>query len=54
MDSRVVMLGSQNWSGDGVLRNRDASLILYDEEAAKYYQEIFLHDWTLMASQRVN
>jgi hypothetical protein len=53
VDSQVVMLGSQNWSGDGVLRNRDASLILFDAEAANYYQSIFLHDWTHMASQSV-
>jgi hypothetical protein len=36
------MMGSQNWSGDGVLRNRDASLILYDDDAARYDERIFL------------
>jgi len=49
VDSKVVMLGSQNWSGDGVLRNRDASLIVFDEDAARYYEQIFLHDWTNMS-----
>ena len=49
VDSSVVMLGSQNWSGDGVIRNRDASLIIYNADAAKYYEEIFLHDWANMA-----
>jgi phosphatidylserine/phosphatidylglycerophosphate/cardiolipin synthase-like enzyme len=52
VDSKVVAMGSQNWSGDGTLRNRDATLIIYNEEAAKYWQEIFIHDWTQMASQR--
>lgn len=49
VDSKVAMLGSQNWSGDGVLRNRDASLIVFDADAAGYYEQIFLHDWTNMA-----
>jgi hypothetical protein len=34
-----------------VARNRDAGLIIYNEEAARYWQEIFIHDWTKMASQ---
>jgi hypothetical protein len=51
VDSSTVMLGSQNWSGDGVIRNRDASVIVFDAEAAAYYESIFLHDWTNMASQ---
>jgi hypothetical protein len=52
VDSSVVALGSQNWSADGVIRNRDATLIIYNEEAAKYWQQIFIHDWTNMAAQQ--
>jgi Subtilase family/PLD-like domain len=52
VDSNTVMLGSQNWSGDGALRNRDASLIIYDQPSiAKYYEQIFLHDWENLAHQ---
>ena len=51
VDSEVVAVGSQNWSGDGVIRNRDATLIIYNEDAAKYWEEIFIHDWTKMAIQ---
>lgn len=51
VDSQVVAIGSQNWSGDGTIRNRDATLIIYNEEAAKYWQAIFIHDWTKMAVQ---
>jgi hypothetical protein len=51
VDSSVVMLGSQNWSGDGVIRNRDASVVVFNAEAAAYYEAIFLHDWTHMAAQ---
>ncbi len=53
VDGQVVAIGSQNWSGDGALRNRDASLIIYHEAVAQYFQQIFLHDWETMASQQV-
>jgi PLD-like domain len=49
VDSKTVMISSQNWSGDGVLRNRDAGLIIFDEEVAQYYEQVFLHDWQYMA-----
>jgi hypothetical protein len=52
-DSKVVALGSQNWSGDGVLRNRDASLIIYHEGAAQYFEKIFIHDWEVLARQKL-
>ncbi|MEO6325131.1 MAG: S8 family serine peptidase [Thermoanaerobaculia bacterium] len=54
IDSRTVALGSQNWSGDGVLRNRDASVIIESTTAAAYYERIFLHDWTNVARQNVD
>lgn len=53
VDSKVVALGSQNWSAEGVLRNRDASVIIENETAAKYYEGIFLHDWDGIAKQSV-
>ena len=54
VDSKVVALGSQNWSGDGVLRNRDASLIIYHGGAAQYFEKIFVHDWTTLAKQKLS
>jgi phosphatidylserine/phosphatidylglycerophosphate/cardiolipin synthase-like enzyme len=53
VDSKIVALGSQNWSGDGVLRNRDASVIIENAKAAAYYEKIFLHDWNNIARQSV-
>jgi phosphatidylserine/phosphatidylglycerophosphate/cardiolipin synthase-like enzyme len=54
VDSRHIVISSQNWSSAGTLRNRDAGIILYDnEDAAKYFEEIFLHDWAHMASSQV-
>ena len=52
VDSAIVAVGSQNWSADGVIRNRDATLIIYNEDAAKYWKQIFVHDWTNMAIQQ--
>jgi hypothetical protein len=51
IDSSIVVVGSQNWSGQGVSTNRDASLVIYNAEAAQYWEQIFTHDWTSMASQ---
>jgi hypothetical protein len=45
MDGEVVLFGSHNWSNEGVLTNRDASLILYDREIAAYFAEIYEYDW---------
>lgn len=53
VDAKVVALGSQNWSGDGTLRNRDATLILHHPDIAQYYEQIFIHDWTTLADVKV-
>jgi hypothetical protein len=52
IDSEVVLVSSQNWSGDGVSRNRDAGLLVYDRDVAQYYERIFIHDWTNLAIQQ--
>lgn len=44
-DGQCVLVSSHNWSSDGVLRNRDAGVIVHDEEIAHYYSEVFLWDW---------
>jgi phosphatidylserine/phosphatidylglycerophosphate/cardiolipin synthase-like enzyme len=54
VDSETVVVGSQNWSGDAVLRNRDASLIIYHQGAAQYFEQIFIHDWTTLAKQSLS
>ncbi|WP_291869122.1 phospholipase D-like domain-containing protein [Bradyrhizobium sp.] len=45
VDGETVLVSSTNWSGDGVVRNRDAGLIIHDKEIADYYQSVFLFDW---------
>lgn len=51
-DGKVVLISSQNWSADGVLRNRDAGVIIEHEPIASYFQQIFMHDWTNLARQQ--
>jgi V8-like Glu-specific endopeptidase len=53
VDHRRVLLGSQNWSNDGVSVNRDASLLFDDEELARYFEEIFEYDWKTRARQDI-
>ncbi len=52
VDGKAVLLSSQNWSTDGTLYNRDAGVIIYNKQAAEYFQQIFLHDWANLASQK--
>jgi phosphatidylserine/phosphatidylglycerophosphate/cardiolipin synthase-like enzyme len=53
VDSSIAVVSSQNWSPDGTGANRDAGLIIYNEEAAQYFESIFLHDWVNMAAAKV-
>lgn len=49
IDSREVMLGSQNITGQGALFNRDASLLVRSPEVARYFEKRFLFDWDHLA-----
>jgi phosphatidylserine/phosphatidylglycerophosphate/cardiolipin synthase-like enzyme len=51
-DHKKVVVSSMNWSGEGVLDNRDAGVIIDNATAAKYYEEIFLDDWNNHAEQK--
>jgi hypothetical protein len=53
VDSQIVVVSSQNWSALGTGNNRDAGLIIYNADAARYFEEIFLHDWVNMAAAKV-
>jgi pimeloyl-ACP methyl ester carboxylesterase len=54
VDSKVVLIGSHNWSSQGTTHNRDASLIFFNEQIAGYFQKVFLHDWEGLARKRVS
>jgi hypothetical protein len=54
VDSATVLLGSHNWSNEGVSLNRDASLLIHNAEIAGYYERVFLHDWDHLAKDTIN
>jgi phosphatidylserine/phosphatidylglycerophosphate/cardiolipin synthase-like enzyme len=47
------LVGSHNWTNQGTLVNRDASLIFEDEEIAAYFEQIFWFDWKNLSRQSV-
>lgn len=53
VDGARVAVGSHNWTNQGTLVNRDASLIFEDEEIAAYFEEIFWFDWKHLTRQSV-
>jgi phosphatidylserine/phosphatidylglycerophosphate/cardiolipin synthase-like enzyme len=50
-DHKKVVISSMNWSGEGVLSNRDAGVIIDNATAAAYYEKVFLDDWQNHAGQ---
>jgi phosphatidylserine/phosphatidylglycerophosphate/cardiolipin synthase-like enzyme len=52
-DHKKVVVSSMNWSGEGVLSNRDAGVIIDNATAAKYYEKIFLDDWANHAEKKM-
>jgi V8-like Glu-specific endopeptidase len=53
VDRRRVLIGSHNWSESGVSTNRDASLLFQDPGLARYFAEIFEHDWNKIATRSI-
>jgi phosphatidylserine/phosphatidylglycerophosphate/cardiolipin synthase-like enzyme len=45
VDRSSVLISSQNWSDSAVTKNREAGLLIYSPELARYYGRIFDHDW---------
>jgi hypothetical protein len=50
VDGQITVVSSQNWSGAGVLRNRDAGLIVDNAEVNAYYLARFNYDWETLAT----
>src|SRR5262249_34946341 len=49
IDSSTVLLGSHNWTNQGVQVNRDASLLIHHPQIAQYYERVFLPEWARLA-----
>lgn len=50
IDGKITVVGSNNWSSDGTQYNRDTSLVLFSEEIARYFTEVFLFDWSNLST----
>jgi hypothetical protein len=48
VDDHTVVIGSQNWSTEGVDTNRDASVVITNPDMVTYWEAIFLSDWQSM------
>jgi phosphatidylserine/phosphatidylglycerophosphate/cardiolipin synthase-like enzyme len=44
-DSKRLLVGSLNWSRSALLRNREAGVIIDDENAARFFGGVFASDW---------
>ena len=51
-DHKKVVVSSMNWSGQGVLENRDAGVLIDNATAAQYFEKIFLDDWNNHSHQQ--
>lgn len=45
VDDELVVIGSHNWTSQGVRLNRDASVVFRDSEIIDYYSTFFEYDW---------
>ncbi|MCJ2563476.1 MAG: phospholipase D-like domain-containing protein, partial [Candidatus Thermoplasmatota archaeon] len=45
VDGNRVLISSLNWNHNSFTRNREAGLILKNEQIAVYFERIFMHDW---------
>lgn len=55
IDSETVLIGSHNFTNQGVQANRDASLLIRQQPSiAKYYERVFLHDWERLARSTIH
>lgn len=50
IDGKIAAVGSNNWSTDGTLYNRDTTLVFFSPAIAKYFTEVFLFDWNNLSN----
>lgn len=53
IDSKTVLIGSHNFTNEGLQVNRDASLLIRNADIARYYERIFLHDWDVLSRETI-
>ncbi len=46
-DGRIILICSVNWSEESILENREAGVIIENNNIASWYQTVFDYDWGL-------
>ncbi|MEE9116176.1 MAG: phospholipase D-like domain-containing protein, partial [Thermoplasmata archaeon] len=44
-DGNTVLISSINWNKNSIASNREIGIIVYSEEVASFYRELFFYDW---------
>lgn len=47
VDNKSVLIASINWNENSVIHNREAGIIIENEDVAQYYADVFFYDWNL-------
>ncbi|MFW9806873.1 MAG: phospholipase D-like domain-containing protein, partial [Candidatus Thorarchaeota archaeon] len=47
VDGRIVLISSINYSDNSIENNREAGVIIENQDIAQWYQEVFDFDWSL-------
>ena len=47
VDNKSVLISSINWNENSVLNNREAGIIIQNEDVAEYYADVFFYDWNI-------
>lgn len=51
VDGSKVVISSINWGENSVRNNREVGVVVENEEVARYFQQVFHHDWEYTTAQ---
>lgn len=54
IDGRIVLISSINYSDGSISENREAGVIIENENVAKWYQEVYDFDWQMADADEMN
>jgi cardiolipin synthase len=49
VDAKIVIIASLNWNANSI-HNREAGVIVENEEIASFFEDVFFHDWNVSMS----
>jgi hypothetical protein len=54
VDGRIVLISSINYSDNSIENNREAGVIIENEDVARWYREVFDFDWGIADFDHIN